>query len=477
MNAVLIVTKNPKYLERATQWVQRLDRSDTSGTTVRVYRLQYGSATQVAKVLNEIFVTHSNTGNTPGSQIAPGTSAARSRLDSLDSPTNGSSGGALGNGTTTAQNGTAPGAAGAHVAGPIATAFENFDKDRETETSPAASTDGSARGVFQNVRITADTADNAVVVYSNQEDYRVIERSLREIDRPRLQVAINATVAEVTLTDALQFGVQYFFTNNHNGNSVSLTAPPAGTSSLTTPPAATSTTGVDATAAVQAAVQPLLQQVLPGLNLILGPQAEPRVILSALSTLTDVRVLSAPSVVAMDNQPALLQVGDEIPITTGTATILSNATNPVVSTIQMENTGVILKVLPHIHANGTIQMEIEQEVSDVVNSSQPTLTPTISQRRVHSTIAVTSGQTVLLGGLISDQVQKTKSGIPVLNDVPVVGDLFGTKSGQKQRTEIIMFIKPQLIRNSMDARGIAEDFRSGLALMRDNVVVGKGPPR
>jgi general secretion pathway protein D len=476
MNAVLIVTKNPKYLERATQWVQRLDRSDTSGTTVRVYRLQYGSAPQVAKVLNEIFVTHSGIGNTPGSQIAPGTSAARSRLDSLDSPKNGSNGSALGNGTTTAQNGTAPGAAGAHVAGPIAAAFENFDKDRETETatSPSAASDSGARGVFQNVRITADTADNAIVVYSNQEDYRVIERSLREIDRPKLQVAINATVAEVTLTDALQFGVEYFFSNKHNGNSVSFITPPPQTPNTGS---GTSGTGVDATAVVQAAVQPFLQQVLPGFNLILGPNAEPRVILSALSTLTEVRVLSAPSVVAMDNQPALLQVGDEIPITTGTATILTN-TNSVVSTIQMENTGVILKVLPHIHANGTIQMEIEQEVSDVVNSSQPTLTPTISQRRVHSTIAVTSGQTVLLGGLISDQNQKTKSGIPVLNDIPVVGDLFGTKSGQKQRTEIIMFIKPQLIRNSMDARGVAEDFRSSLTLMRENAaIVGKGPPR
>jgi general secretion pathway protein D len=382
---------------------------------------------------------------------------------------------------TTAQNGAAPGTAGARVAGPIATAFENFDKDRETETATSSlttSTDSNARGVFQNVRITADTADNAIVVYSNQEDYRAIERSLREIDRPKLQVAINATVAEVTLTDQLQFGVEYFFSNKH-GNSVSFITPQTSTTGTGTTGTSTTGTGVDATAVVQAAVQPFLQSVLPGFNLILGPNAEPRVILQALSTLTEVRVLSAPSVVAMDNQPALLQVGDEIPITTGTATILTN-TNSVVSTIQMQNTGVILKVLPHIHANGTIQMEIEQEVSDVVNSnsSQQTLTPTISQRRVHSTIAVTSGQTVLLGGLISDQNQKTKSGIPVLNDIPVVGDLFGTKSGQKQRTEIIMFIKPQLIRNSMDARGIAEDFRSGLTLMRENpYVVGKSPPR
>ena len=170
----------------------------------------------------------------------------------------------------------------------------------------------------------------------------------------------------------------------------------------TAPPA----NGTDATAAVQAAVAPFLQQVLPGFNLLLGPQAQPRIILSALSTLTDVKVLSAPSVVVLDNQPALLQVGDQIPVSTGTATILSNANTPVVNTIEMRNTGVILKVLPHVYANGTIQMEIEQEISNLVNSSQPTLTPTISQRPVHSTIAVTSGQTVLLGGLISDQDQK-----------------------------------------------------------------------
>jgi general secretion pathway protein D len=479
MNAVLMVTKNPKYLDRAKQWVQRLDRSDTSGTTVRVYRLQYSSAPQVAKILNEIFVTKgSSSADTAANQIAPGTNTSRSRLDSLGSPNDGSNGSPASSTTTTAQNGAAPGTASAGGAGPIAAAFQNFDynkdKDRETQTG-TTSTDSGARGVFQNVHITADTADNAIVVYSNQEDYGVIERSLRQIDRPKLQVAIDATVAEVTLTDQLQFGVQYFLSNSH-GNSVSLTAPASTTTNTS---ATTTTTGVDATSLVQAAVQPLLQSVLPGANLILGPQANPTVILSALSTLTAVRVLSAPSVVVMDDQPALLSVGDEIPISTGTATLLS-ANNSVVSSIQMQNTGVILKVLPHVFANGTIQMEIEQEVSDVVNanSSQPTLTPTISQRLVHSTIAVTSGQTVLLGGLISDQDQKTKSGIPVLNDIPVVGDLFGTKSGQKQRTEIIMFIKPQLIRNSMDARGIAEEFRSSMTLMRENTsFVGKDPPR
>src|SRR5262249_35138305 len=111
------------------------------------------------------------------------------------------------------------------------------------------------------------------------------------------------------------------------------------------------------------------------------------------------------------------------------------------------------------------QMEIEQEISNVVNQNQ-TLTPTISQRRVHSTIAVTSGQTVLLGGLIAEQTQKGKSGIPLLSDIDIIGNLFGTRSGQKQRTEIIMFIKPRIIRNSVDARSVAEEFRASLQLMR-----------
>src|SRR6516165_1552260 len=158
MNAVLMVTQNPKYLERATQWVQRLDRSDTSGTTVRVYRLKYGTATQVAKILNQIFLAQrsgSNTGDTPAGQLAPGMSAGRSRLDSLGSSNMGNTAGASCTGTTTAQNGATPGAA-PRRGGPIAAAFDNFDKketETETGTSPfARSTDPAARGVFQSVR-------------------------------------------------------------------------------------------------------------------------------------------------------------------------------------------------------------------------------------------------------------------------------------------------------------------------------------
>jgi general secretion pathway protein D len=466
MNAVMVVARSPKLLNETTQWVQRLDRSDTTGTTLRTYRLKHGNATRVAKILNDIFVgsRSGTTSDAQASQLAPGSEGTKSKLDSLDrgsSATN-RSGSTLGTQTASSNSGSNQ---------QFAAAFDAFAdrKNGENEATGAtpAALGASGRGPFQNIRITADAGNNAIVVYSTQEDYRVVERALRDIDRPRLQVAIDATVAEITLTDDLKFGVQYFLTSKdvgagNNKGSVGLL-----------------------NAAQSTAQSALLQRVTPGLNLLLGSEALPRVILNALSTLTDVKVLSSPSIVAMDNQPALLQVGDEVPITTSTATLLQSSATPVVNTIEMRNTGVILKVLPQVNANGSINLEIDQEISNVVNPDQPTLTPTISQRRVHSSVAVTSGQTVLLAGLISEREQQTKAGIPGLQNIKFLGDLLGNTNATKQRSEIIIFIRTRLMRNSIDASAVTEEFRDRLQAMRSSrsVVTGAAvsndpaPPR
>ena len=452
MNAVMVVTKTPKLLAQTTEWVRRLDRSDSTGTTLRTFRLKNGNATQVAKILSDIFVQRSGaSADTPAKQIAPGVDSARSRLDSIErSPT----------------GGTTTGSADSRASNPVSAAFDAFSDRKGTETdapegsSPAAS-GNIPRGQFQNVRITADVANNSIVVYSNQEDYRVVERALRDIDRPRLQVAIEATVAEVTLTDELQYGVQFFLGSKNVG--------------LGTDKGSIGLLGAAQTTAQSA----LLQRVAPGLNLLLGSESQPRAILNALNNITDVKVLSSPSLVALDNQPAMLQVGDEIPITTSSAAVLANSAAPIINTIQMRNTGVILKVLPHISANGAIQLEIDQEISNVVNADQQTLTPTIAQRRVHSTVAVISGQTVLLAGLISERNQQTRSGIPGLREIKFLGDVFGNTSSTKMRSEIIIFIKTQLIRNSIDAGAVTEEFREKLQTMRSgrSVINGtKVPP-
>jgi general secretion pathway protein D len=458
MNAVMVVTKNPELLRQTTQWVERLDRSDNSGTAVRSYRLKYGNAAQIAKILNNIFGNRSGTSSdTPANQIAPGTTTAQSRLDSLGSTQNSSTSSSVSGSSTGSTSGQSSGSfgAGSSAGAPLSAAFKSFSNRGDADGSGGGGASGGAlsggssqRGMFENVRITADTINNAVVVYSNQEDYRIIARAVRDFDRPRLQVAIDATVAEVTLTKELTYGVQYYF--NGKQGSIGLT------NALT---AAAGTTAAGAT---------VLQQTLPGFNAVLGSTSSPKVILNALNSITDVKVLSSPSIVALDNQPALLEVGDEIPISTSSATLLNAATTPTVNTIQMVPTGIILKVLPHVNANGSIELEVDQEVSAVVNPSQQTLTPTISERHIHSTVAVNSGQTVLLGGLISDNDQKTKGTIPGLGDINFIGQFLGNTDNTKTRTEIIIFIRPQLIKNGVTARAVTQEFRDRLTSMKNN---------
>jgi len=459
MNAVMAVTHNRKFLDETTQWVKRLDREDMTGTTVRIYRLEHGNAAKVAKILNDIFVGRSASGaaEAGANPLAPGANPGQSRLDSINT------GSAFG-GNANSSNGSAAGAnsqssgsitsGGSSNGGKGAASFDNFADEKSDGKSPAsdlAAAFGSLpRGVFQSVRITADSGNNSIVVYSNEEDYKVIERSIRTLDRPQFQVAIDATIAEVTLTDALQYGVQYFLANH------------VGSLSLTN---STTSTSIGAS--------------VPGFNAVLGSATSPKIVLSALSSLTSVKVLSAPSLVVSDSQPAFLQVGDSIPISTGSATVLS-AQNTVVNTTTYQDTGIILKVLPHVHSNGEVQLEMDQEVSGVVGGISATgttnLNPTLSERRVHSTVEVNSGQTVLLGGLISEEDDRTQTGVPVLRQIRFLGDLFGSTNNSKMRTEIIVFVSPRIVENSIDAQAVAEEFRSRLDTMRSggSVVSGVG---
>ena len=458
MNAVMAVAHNRKFLDQTALWISRLDRPDSSGTTVRIYRLEYGSAPTIAKILSAIFVGQGGlTADTAAKQLAPGTNNALSRLTTTASFSNNSSSSSSNNSNGGSANSQPTNGTANSTNTSTAASFDGFANKKAANAGPQAS--GSLpHGVFQNVRITADPSNNSIVIYSNQDDYRVIERSLRALDRPQLQVAIEATIAEVTLTNALQYGVQYYLGSTDvkagaNNGSISLSASPTSA---------------------------LISQALPGLNVLLGSQAAPKVILSALSALTSVKVLSAPSLVVADNQPAFLQVGDSVPISTGTATVLSTA-NAIVNTITMQDTGVILKVWPHIHANGTVELEIQQEVSSVVGGSSSgtaNLNPTISERRIHSTVAVPSGQTVLLGGLMSEEDDKTQTGIPILRQIQGLGDLFGNTNGSKTRTEIIIFVKPRIIRDSLDAQNVAEEFRAGLSTMHNtaSIINGIGVP-
>jgi len=303
---------------------------------------------------------------------------------------------------------------------------------------PAAGGGPAGTGaILPGVRITADVVNNALLIYANRESYLIIERAIHQLDRPLLQVAIDLTIAEVTLNDKLGYGVQTLLTSANLGL-------PTGTGQ-----------------AINTAVAQPLAQVFPGANILVGTLANPQIIINALHNYTDVKVLSNPSLVVLDHQVATLQVGDQVPITTGTATVLS-ANNAVVNTINYQNTGIILRVVPRINSNGKVTLDIEQEISNVSPNSQTgSLTPTISQRRVKSSISVVTGQTVLLAGLINETQSRARTGIPFLDQVPVLGDAASTLNQKAlTRTELIIFIRPQVIRDSVDAAAVAEELRS-----------------
>jgi general secretion pathway protein D len=293
-----------------------------------------------------------------------------------------------------------------------------------------------------NVRITADVPNNSVLIYARPDEYKLIERTLIQLDRPKLQVAIDVTIAEVDLNDQLNYGVQFFLHGGAISNTVSGTIPSI-VNNVSASNASSGTTGPGLTG---------------GLNIIAGNPASPRVVINALSAITDVKILSNPSLVVVDNGDASFEVGDQVPVTTGSATVLSS-NNAIVNTVDYVNTGVILHVQPHVNYNGSVLLDIDQLVSTVPEGNT-SLTPTISQREVKSSISVVSGQTVLLAGMIQDQQTKSRGGVPILSQLPYVGAAFGTTSKIDVRTELIMFIRPTIVRDGADASRVAEELRA-----------------
>ncbi len=441
MNAILVIAKRQELIKTAAKWIERLDRSDSAANAGRVYRVKYGDAKQMAGVLNDAF------GNATGSTAMDGFSDLNRKSDpsmlGMQSGASGQMRQDQGQPTADNQGNPAPlngaGVANTGIFGTNAVLPSgSFGATEQANTATRQDTKPDG----QRIRITADPLTNSLLIFANQEAATMIERLIERLDRPRLQVAIEATIAEVSLNDSLQFGVQYYLKggNNVTSGSVSLN---------------------------NAITQQSLGQALPGFNFLLGAQSDPSTILSALSSKTNVKVLSNPSLVVLDNQIASLQVGDQIPVATTQATLVgasslsgTTASYPVVNNIDYRNTGVILKVLPRVSANGNVTLEIEQEISNVVNNANSgTLTPSVSERRVKSSVVVASGQTVLLAGLISDQEQSQRSGIPMLEKITLLGDLFAKNQTAANRTELIIFIRPHIIQEAVDAQEIAEQMR------------------
>ena len=439
LNAVLAVSRRADGIDFVRKWVSRLDRTDPSAAGVKVYRLQYAQAKTVAKALNDLFGGGSSSdGPSETDSLEPSNMGPSQTTSPASAPSSGQS---------AASAASSAGASGGAQApfGALKAAFvaEGGKKGSEED---AAANGGSHLGAgprssSPKVRVTADPTTNSLFINASASDYRLVERAVRQMDRPPVQVDIEATIAEVTLTKDLQYGVQFFVHNK----SASL--------------------GLSGASGV-----PLQTPSMSGLNLLVGAASNPKLLLDALQSFTTVKILSSPSLVVLDRQPAVLQVGDQVPILTRTAqSVDTSATAPVVNTVDYKDTGIILNGLPRVNANGVVTLDVEQQISAVTSTDPASLTPTISQRRVRSSVAVTNGQTVMLAGLISDKQSSTRSGLPGLSSIKFLNDILTSHDNALNRTEIIIFIRPQIISTAADAQQVTEEFHDRLLSMRHEV--------
>jgi general secretion pathway protein D len=398
LNAVLVIADDAGLLDEAMPILRGLDQMGGETAQLYVYPVENRRAADLAEVVGAIFGVEATTVGAPRRDpLAPG----------LDAETVGDD----------AAVEAAAGAGG--LAGGLADALGG-----------ASGLGAAGEGVDGVVRIAADESSNAVIAFATASGARKVQAALRRLDRQPLQVMLQATLAEVTLNDRLEYGVRWFFESGNWSGAFSDAA--AG--------------GVG--------------QVFPGFTAIFQT-ADIRVALNALDQVTDVRLLSSPTLMVMDNEVARLQVGDQVPVTTRSATSVQDPDAPIVTETEFRDTGVILTLRPRINRNGLVTLDVRQEVSDVVPSGDES-NPTFSQRVVESTVAVDSGDTVAIGGLIREQGTRDRTGVPGLSRIPVVGAAFGANEFGGQRTELIVLLTPMVIRDQGDARAATDELREKL---------------
>lgn len=392
LNALLVLTPQQRYLERMRVWIERLDRvGDEPGVRLYTYEVKNRKAAELAAVLTDVFSGEGGGVRTRSSALAPGMKPVK--LSSV------AAGGKEGTAT--------PSDAGGQL---------------QSIALPAGG----------QVRIVADDSNNSILVMASAQDYLVIESALKRLDVQEMQVLIEASILEVSLTDELSYGLEWYFKNNdvYKGK--------LGEGLL----------DLDNKSGIGA--------IIPGFSYTISGNSAVSAVLNALASDSKLNVISSPSLMVLDNRTARITVGDQVPVKSETATTEAGV---IIESIQFKDTGVQLEVTPRINSGGLITMEIRQDVTDVGEPEAATGQRSFRQRNIQSTIAIQNGDTIMLGGLITENATGSESGVPYLRDIPLLGALFGKTSESNRRTELVVLITPRVVQNSSDARLLTEEYR------------------
>jgi general secretion pathway protein D len=419
LNSILVVTPRAAYLEEARRWIEQLDRpgNSTNEPRLNVYQVRNGSAGHLAEVLNGIFGEGKSQASTT-SGVAPG-------LQQVQGATVGGLQGA-----------------GGSIGAAVTSGMQS--SGRSAGSGPAV----SRLDLGGNMRVVADELNNAIVVYGTPSQFERVEQALQRLDVPAIQVLIEASIVEVTLTDTTKYGLEWTF-NDALSN------------------------GKTGTSVLSSLAGGVLGGPAAGFSYTLRNAAGVRAVLNAMANKSLVKVISSPSLMVLDNHTATINVGNQQPIQSA-ETITSGGN--VSTSIQYKDTGVALSVLPTVNAGDMVTMQISQAVTDVGPQDTATGQRSFLQRQISSKVAVRSGETLVLGGLIRDNQTDGSTGIPLLHEIPVLGALFGQKSSGGDRTELLVIITPRVVRSDQDARDISRDLRLRMKEFGPGLLnLGRGP--
>lgn len=404
LNSLMVVTHEPSYLKEVESWIKRLDMGVASpGRRIYVYDVQNGKADDLAGSLSKILsIASADAYTTPKDGMG-----SRSNLNSSSADS------------------------GASGVGGISNSFSRNAMSSATARDSAQLTPSSStQDAPGSLKIVPNVENNALLIYATPAEFFVIEGAMKRLDVVPIQVLIEASLAEVSLTDDLRYGLQWAFEGSTG--SVVLSEDSSGS----------------------------VAQSFPGFSYLFTGRQDIRAVLNALDTVTDVNVISSPKLLVLNNREAELQIGDQVPVTVQSSVSTSGDSSPIVNSVELRDTGVILRITPRVNKSGLVLLDVAQEVSDVVPTTTSNIdSPTIQQRRLSSTVAVRDGETIALGGLIRDSQSRTRGGLPYLQKIPLIGDLFGSTSKNSRRTELIVLITPRVVRSQQESDLMMDDLR------------------
>ena len=439
-NSLVVITSQPSYIDEVRRLVTTIDNGAGNSSGLYVYNVLNVKASDLAKHLNDLFGnnTGSNSQNESGA-VAPGFSP-------LEQTSKGGLGAQQGFGGFTSDS-SSPGTYGSSSdesgsggigAGMVSSATQSRRQQQSSQNNVAFTTS-------EGVRIAAVNENNQLLIRARPGEWEKLLPVIQRLDERPLQVQIETRVLEVNLTGEFQFGVQYYLGGLIGTQTGS---PPNTNESYHRHQGAVGLGGVDYNATSNA-----LFYSFAGNNLQFA--------LRALETSGDAKVLSAPSTVVLNNQETTFKVGEKIPVVQNyyLSGLTSSASNTNVGQVQYIDTGVLLDVVPRVSPGGLVYLDVQQVVSKPTTQDQYG-NYTITNRALSTEVAVQSGQTVLLGGLIQQTDTNTDNGVPFLNRIPILGRLFGTTDRNKTRTELIVLITPRIIRNPEDARRVTDEYQT-----------------